>query len=83
MVSTKAALWRVEVSIPPGAPESAQWTRNVMLSVLATTAERALACVREAEPTCTVHAVHKISSRLAPLLIDGEAVAEMGLERDA
>jgi hypothetical protein len=64
---TTAHLWQVSTSVPP--KDRQTYTHNVTLYVVTETLERAIALVREAEPTCTVHQVTK-RNMAGPLLID-------------
>lgn len=73
---TTAHLWQVSTSVPPNDRQT--YTRNLSFYVVTETLERAIALVREAEPTCTVHQVTK-RNMAGPLLIDpalGERLQE-------
>ena len=73
---TTAHLWQVSTSVPPNDRQT--YAHNLSFYVMAETLERAIALVREAEPTCTVHQVTK-RNVAGPLLLDrvlGERLQE-------
>lgn len=69
MIEVIKSTWSVTFTLPP--EEKRSWVMNKHSNVVAATAERAIACLREHYPHCTIISVVK-SGRNGETLVDDE-----------